>query len=95
MLALMELTVEIEVHHSSFYKMLLSAFQVKKKNCARRGDTLRYSKQIFLRMTVMRKTYATSNTAIQNPTVYSLLSSHLTQTYNIKFTFEHNRKLKQ
>lgn len=94
MLALMELTVEIEVHHSSFYKMLLSAFQVK-KNCARRGDALRYSKQIFLRMTVMRKTYATSDTAIHNPTVYSLLSSHLTQTYNIKVTFERKTKLKQ
>lgn len=94
MLALMELTVEIEVHHSSFYKMLLSAFQVK-KSYARRGDALRYSKQIFLRMTVMRKTYATSDTAIRNPTVYSLLSSHLTQTYNIKVTFERNTKLKQ
>ena len=76
MLALMELTVEIEVHHSSFYKMLLSAFQVK-KSYARRGDALRYSKQIFLRMTVMRKTYATSDSYPQSNCLFSpVLSSH-------------------
>ena len=43
----------------------------------------------------MRETCATSDTAIHNPTVYSILSPHLTQTYNIKATFERNTKLKQ